>query len=47
MIRIKHKQGVKLLCGHKFHYDCIFLTYKCNTNQYGSYNKKRECPYFK
>jgi hypothetical protein len=29
---------VKLKCGHKFHYDCIFSTYKSNNN-------KRDCPY--
>ena len=29
---------VTLKCGHKYHYNCIFMTYKSNNN-------KRECPY--
>ena len=30
------KDIVTLKCGHKYHYNCIFMTFKMN--------KKRECP---
>lgn len=33
-----------LKCGHKFHYNCIFLTYKSNIKQNYQFNG-RECPY--
>lgn len=35
--KLEENDVVKLKCGHKYHYDCIFMTYKMN--------KKRECPY--
>ena len=42
----KDNELVTLSCGHKFHYDCIFLTYKCNmNNNYNNSYTKRECPY--
>ena len=36
---------VTLKCGHSYHYDCIYLTYKANFNNGISSKKKRECPY--
>jgi len=33
-----------LKCGHKFHYECIFITYKFNSSKYKG-NKLRKCPY--
>ena len=36
--KLTDDDSVKLKCGHKFHYSCIFMTYKANSN-------KRECPY--
>jgi len=39
---------ITLKCGHKFHYMCIFETYKNNVkNKHNGkwYNKIRECPY--
>ena len=36
---------VKLQCGHEFHYECIYITYKNNIDK-NKYNKKiRICPY--
>ena len=36
---------VKLKCGHVFHYECIYITYKNNIDK-SKYNKKiRICPY--
>ena len=35
-----------LKCGHKYHYDCIYLSYKTNLiSNNMSTNRKRECPY--
>ena len=41
-ININEEDFCKLACGHEFHYECIFLTYKNNLNK-----KKpiRICPY--
>ena len=36
---------IKLKCGHEYHYDCIFLSYKSNLSCGISYNNYRECPY--
>lgn len=36
--KIKEEDKVVLKCGHKYHYNCIFMTFKSNNN-------KRECPY--
>ena len=33
-----------LKCGHRFHYDCIFITYKFNCSKYRGH-KIRKCPY--
>ena len=36
---------VKLQCGHTFHYECIYITYKNNIDK-SKYNTKiRVCPY--
>jgi len=36
---------VKLQCGHVFHYECIYITYKNNIDK-SKYNKRiRICPY--
>ena len=32
-------QGIRLKCGHTYHYECILLSYQMKTD------KKRECPY--
>lgn len=38
---------VALKCSHKFHYNCILLTYKTSFNNINSYSyrRRRECPY--
>lgn len=35
---------VKLNCGHEYHYNCIFQSYK-SAISLNRYTKKRECPY--
>ena len=34
----------QLKCGHKYHYECIFITYKFNKCKYKG-SKLRKCPY--
>jgi hypothetical protein len=35
---------VKLNCGHEYHYNCIFLSYR-SAISLNRYSTKRECPY--
>jgi hypothetical protein len=43
--KLENSDVIELKCGHKFHYDCIFLSYKTNLVPSFSTNRKRECPY--
>ena len=41
---LNEKTIIELECGHRFHYKCIMMTFKCALKKYNS-SKTRRCPF--
>ena len=41
---LNEKTIIEFKCGHRFHYKCIMMTFKCALKKYNN-SKSRRCPF--